>query len=193
MKSIDEQLKFIFTNINDWLKFAEAKNGILIAFNGATIFGLLQSWESLNETVIPLVQYWFIPLLIISSIVSFSSFIPFLDIVEVLTTTKKTKKKGSSDDEKIDINTINVYYYGNIKDISPDDYLKTIYILNKMELTPQVNKMELDLVKQIIVNSRIAWKKYTAFKWAGVLTLGGVIIPIIIVGIKLLIQFILGK
>jgi|AntRauMFilla1563_2_1112583.scaffolds.fasta_scaffold20749_4 hypothetical protein len=37
---MDEKLKEIFSNINDWLKFADAKSATLIAGNGALIFGM---------------------------------------------------------------------------------------------------------------------------------------------------------
>ena len=39
---MNEDLKFAFANVNDWLKFAEAKNGGLLALNVASIIGILQ-------------------------------------------------------------------------------------------------------------------------------------------------------
>ena len=40
--NITQQLYQVFNNVNDWLKFAEAKNAMLIAFNGASIFGIIK-------------------------------------------------------------------------------------------------------------------------------------------------------
>jgi len=37
MDDISTKLLAIFQNVNDWLKFAEAKNGVLLAFSGAAI------------------------------------------------------------------------------------------------------------------------------------------------------------
>jgi hypothetical protein len=43
---MNEDFKYAFTNVNDWLKFAEAKNAGLIALNTAAIIGILQSNDS---------------------------------------------------------------------------------------------------------------------------------------------------
>ncbi|AFZ25436.1 hypothetical protein Cylst_3281 [Cylindrospermum stagnale PCC 7417] len=37
MDEVFPTLTAIFQNVNEWLKFAEAKNGILLAFSGAGI------------------------------------------------------------------------------------------------------------------------------------------------------------
>ncbi|MFM6153624.1 MAG: hypothetical protein ACKPE3_11590, partial [Sphaerospermopsis kisseleviana] len=37
MDDVSSKLMAIFQNVNEWLKFAEAKNGILLAFSGAAI------------------------------------------------------------------------------------------------------------------------------------------------------------
>ena len=37
---LDDKLKDIFTIVNDWLKFAEAKSATLIAANAGLIFGI---------------------------------------------------------------------------------------------------------------------------------------------------------
>ena len=35
-------MRDIFANVNDWLRFAETKNGALVAFNSAVAFGVLR-------------------------------------------------------------------------------------------------------------------------------------------------------
>ena len=37
---MNKDLLEIHNNVKDWLKFAEAKNAMIIAFNGASIFGI---------------------------------------------------------------------------------------------------------------------------------------------------------
>lgn len=73
-----EELKYIFTNINDWLKFAEAKHGALITFNVATIFGIFQIIEKLSdkEQFYQVAFISVIALLMASILVSLYSFIP---------------------------------------------------------------------------------------------------------------------
>ena len=34
-------IKFIFNTVNDWLRFAESKNGMLIAFDSAALWAIL--------------------------------------------------------------------------------------------------------------------------------------------------------
>jgi hypothetical protein len=43
---MNEDLKFAFTNVNEWLKFAEAKIAGLLALNIASIIGILQADNS---------------------------------------------------------------------------------------------------------------------------------------------------
>ncbi|MCE5200756.1 MAG: Pycsar system effector family protein [Armatimonadota bacterium] len=38
---MEERLRFVFNNINEWLKFAEAKNAALVALNGAAAVAVL--------------------------------------------------------------------------------------------------------------------------------------------------------
>ena len=179
-----DKMQYLLTLVNDWLKFAEAKNGILIAFNGAAIFGLLQGWSSLNDYIVPFAKYWFIPCSVISLIIAFSSFIPDLDIVAIL------NKVASRN--KVPVNKINIFYFGQIKDVSAEEYVKELYLSENLPLPQLISRSEIDLANQIIINSKIAWQKYKSFEYASTLTLIGVVIPIFLIGIKSIIQ-IFGK
>ena len=48
-----ERLNIIFLNVNEWLKFAELKHAVIIAFNGAAIFGIFQIFIN-SETNYPI-------------------------------------------------------------------------------------------------------------------------------------------
>lgn len=37
-----DHLEYVFSNVNDWLKFAEAKSATLLAVNGVVLFGILR-------------------------------------------------------------------------------------------------------------------------------------------------------
>lgn len=66
-------LENTFSNINNWLSFAEAKNAALIAFNIAVLTAMLGSVDVLNKNVL----YYIINCaLIISSGLAFMSFKP---------------------------------------------------------------------------------------------------------------------
>ena len=50
IKNMNKELLLIFSNINEWLRFAEAKNAMIIAFNGASIYGIVKLPFKINPT-----------------------------------------------------------------------------------------------------------------------------------------------
>ena len=80
-----ENLKSIFNNINDWLKFAEAKNFGLLTLNGALIFGITQTEASDDfKWILEIGYYCLIPFSILSFMWCLISLFPIL--------TKNTKE-----------------------------------------------------------------------------------------------------
>jgi hypothetical protein len=76
---MEERLKYIFNNINDWLKFAETKNAALLVIDSAAIFALLSfinSADSINQYVV-ISLYATIALLLLSIFVLLFSFVLF--------------------------------------------------------------------------------------------------------------------
>ena len=64
----EEKLYKIFNNVNDWLKFAEAKNFGLLTLNAAIAFGLTQVTFS-DDSIVQLVAFYvFLPFSILSFI-----------------------------------------------------------------------------------------------------------------------------
>ena len=95
----EERLQKIFTNVTDWLKFAETKNSMLIAFNGASIFGFVKLLDVIvkTETVangVPknitlgdtTIGGWYIGLgitqLVFSAIIGLCSFVPRVKMIK---------------------------------------------------------------------------------------------------------------
>ena len=71
-----DELNRIFSNVNDWLKFAETKNAGLVVFNSAAIFGIMQAFPAENTFV---VFKWLMILLFgISICISIYTFLPVL-------------------------------------------------------------------------------------------------------------------
>ena len=165
-KTIEEKLLIIFNNVNDWLKFAEAKNAVLIGFIGAALIGVFSSWTSLNPEHQLLIKYIFFPIEICALLVSFYSFLPDLKLFE--RTSKKKSKKSRKDG-------INLYFFGHLKDLTKEHLLKELYNPSCPE---KFSRFELDLAYQITINSDITWKKYIAFKLSGYLSLTGIILTI---------------
>ena len=160
-----EELKYTFTNINDWLKFAEAKHGALITFNVATIFGIFQIIEKLNEKE----QFYktafiiVIALLMVSILVSLYSFIPI---------TRPKPDCMSKEDFERKREGLNILFY---KDIHNLNYHQVIELM-KLNLgeNKDVNGFDEKLAIQIVNNARITYQKFRLFHTGGWFTWIGI-------------------
>ena len=147
----EEQLYRIFNNVNDWLKFAEAKNAMLIAFNSASIYGISQS---LNLDCIKGTKFIEIYLMIVILLLVFSTITSLISFAP-----------------KVKIISGGYYGSGNISNVLFFEYLKTksnteiIQEVTGVSATTQAPyaKVELDIAEQIKQNSIIASVKYSYF------------------------------
>lgn len=71
---MEDKIKYIFENTNNWLNFAEAKNAALLAFNIAVITAITSSEILVNSSKV--LVYTVSAILIVSSLMSMISFIP---------------------------------------------------------------------------------------------------------------------
>ncbi|REE81587.1 hypothetical protein A8990_118113 [Paenibacillus taihuensis] len=152
MQQFEEKLLCISDKVNDWLKFAEAKNGALLVFSGAAITAIL-SFLGSSYHILPNWKTGLcagIVLLSISCLLSILSFIPRTKIF--------FKHRGAP------VDTDNFYFYGNLSKYSPQQLIKAIsnhyYDDNNNELT----RSNIDLAAQIVINSGIAVDKFHFFK-----------------------------
>jgi len=149
-----DKLKDIFTNVNEWLKFAEAKHAGLIVLNSGIIFGIL----TLQSTLPGGVLVCSVLLVGASLYTSFASLFPLT-------------LKGIEDKKNFD--QINVYFSGDLARLGKDD-LKQI-MRKQMKFTHEFDGMEEDLIQQIIANARVAARKYFLFKVALILLMTGLL------------------
>lgn len=157
----EEQLYRVFNNVNDWLKFAEAKNAMIIAFNSASIYGITQlfSLKYLQESE-TLFNYLIvvIVILVFSTVSSLISFAPRVKII-----------KGG------------LYAPSNISNVLFFEYLKTKTnneIIQEITGVSNANSyatIEKDIAEQIKQNSIIASRKYSYFTIAVWLTIAAYI------------------
>ena len=144
---VEDRLRYILSLVNEWLKFAEAKNGALLAVDSAMIFGVFK----LSESGWPHVGLFYltISVLIASAVSCLISFIPKLKMP-----TFTMKREPDSGDSLI--------YYGHIAKYNPENYLKALYgQADTGSVSP--SSLEVDYAKQIVTNSRIALRKYFCF------------------------------
>lgn len=147
--SCEEQLYKVFSNVNDWLKFAEAKNAMLIAFNGASTFGIIKLFDikTIKDSQLLSVYVAFvICCLIFSTINCLISFVPRVKIIDG-----------------------DFYNAGKIPNILFFEYLKgksNIEIIREITGKAEVqtySRLEKDIAEQIKQNSIIASRKYAHF------------------------------
>lgn len=160
-----EDLKYIFANTNDWLKFAEAKHGALITFNIATIFGVFQLVDKLQSTEdgYKIAFAMVIVTLIAAAMVSLYAFFPITSIkIDHLSQYDFDAKKTN----------LNILYYGHVHNLK-DEQLIELYNITTNNTTIS-SGLEQKIAHQIVNNACITNQKFLFFKWAGYITWLGV-------------------
>lgn len=156
------QLEYIFSNVNDWLKFAEAKSATLLAANGVVLFGILRLVKdqelNLCSTLGLATGCIFLS---ISLVLCLTSFVPSLSMPWI----HKRNNKTEND---------NLLFFGHIENYTPLSYLKALRSSCGNE-GDNDNEYLVMLAQQIITNSVITSYKYSVFKRSIWLTLIGVI------------------
>jgi hypothetical protein len=142
------ELKYIFANVNEWLKFAEAKHAGLIVLNAGLVVGIISSYLNIQSSI-------FKPCLLIG-VICFGVSI-CLSIISLFPIT------NNSFFNRKDLTSPNLYFFGHLAYLNLDDFLQEI---KKVDESYVEDKFDKDLINQILVNSRITKAKYTIFKIA---------------------------
>lgn len=159
----NDQLKYIFSNVNYWINFAELKHGILITLNSALIYKGIEM-SKVNNTfgmTIILLLYLVCPIIALS--ISISSYFPN-------TNSYKGKIQELNKDE---LKELNVLFYMDIAKFKKEQYIRKIY--SDCNCKEAVNKLDLQYAEEIIINSEIALRKYENFKLALFATCTGIV------------------
>lgn len=172
IKDVEAKLKGIFDDVNKWLTFAEAKNGAMIALNGAILAGLANILfnKDFNEYFniwVKMILYISVACTAAAIVILLISFLPQLSVFKGMDV--------SCDEECV------LIYYGDIaKYKNEKQYIKHIYhyYFNIDKSEDELSKIEIDYGKEIIINSSIAVKKLKWFKLALKFTISAVITPI---------------
>ncbi len=166
-----EDLKDIFENVNEWLKFGEAKHAGLIVLNSGLVFGILSVYSNFTKHL-----HWSF---IILSLLFLGASIFFTLVSLFPRTYKKTFPAVKN-------KTPNLYFNGSIACLTRDEF-KTELLKTHPDhvFTP----LEDNLIDQTILNSRIASAKYLLFKYAIICTTAGVSLPLLRIIFKALFSF----
>lgn len=165
-----QDIKEIFQNVNEWLKFAEAKHAGLIVLNSGLIFGILSIYKD-YKTIID----WRL-ILVIIIVISVSIILSLISLFP--------KTKNETKNKQVNV-TANLYFFGSLSKLSEIE-LKSELL--KSNPNYHFDRFEEDLLNQIIVNAIITTKKYKLFKFAIWFTTAGIVMPVIILISKIIWQ-----
>jgi hypothetical protein len=161
--AFSDKLLTIFQNVNDWLKFAEAKNAVLLAFSGTGMTATLTVLAT-GQNIARSVQAGLLVstiLLGVCTLLSALSFLPKTDLEKLLW------KRSRPASNLLPQPTDNLYYFGDLQKYKKMDLLNILneQYFKKAVLVPYGKEHE-DLATQIVINSEIAFVKLILFKKA---------------------------
>jgi len=153
MDEVTVKLTAIFQIVNDWLKFTEAKNAILLTFSGAGITAII-TYLSASSNILQSLRIGLliaITFLCFVSLICTISFLPKTNLENIMWLKgKPTRKKKLLDSD-------NLYYFDHLQKYNSTEFLESIsrlYFENKIQ--PPYRKDYLDISSQIVINAEIA-------------------------------------
>jgi hypothetical protein len=142
--------KYILGLVNDWLKFAESKNALLLTADTAIILGISSFMIDNIKVIKPL---WLgildLSLFGLAAIICLMSLLPSINLIGH--PKSQLLRPGS-----------NIFFFGDLANYSSKELVKALRIYTGIG-NNKTNKFDEDLAEQIIVNSIIAKKKFRFF------------------------------
>jgi hypothetical protein len=166
-RTFHEPLNGILTHVNEWLRFAEAKNGGLIALNMAALAGALGFGVG-DGGAAKAVLLAGTALFVVSIVLLIYSFVPIL----------KAPFGGANLDEAAfdaQAEGLNIHYFGDLRLLSASQLLDLLGKRMGMEAL-QPDGLSKDLAGQIVVNSAITMGKLNNFWYAAWLSMAGLLL-----------------
>ena len=164
--TLDSEIKEIFANVNHWLSFAEAKNGLVVGVNGALLIGLTQVLTSDGFIGFswPLQYYCYhgIVLSALGAVVALVALIPKTS----LPWNRATGIPNPSSD--------NLLFFEHIGRYRGEEYLQTLCERLTVDYSQQTPLAKL-YSEQLVVNAKIASRKMRLFRLAAWMTVATVV------------------
>lgn len=176
-----DELKFVLSDVIEWLKFSEAKHVGLITFNAATLAIVFDQLSNDFFKECKILLYLIILFNILSIFISIISFIPQSISIKLFNPLKnRALKSCASSNEKL-------LFYKDISNYDSNLYLESFIKKYETDLNNSssinLNKFDLDICDQIISISKLCTYKYYLFK-LGINTL---LIPLLLLILSLII------
>ena len=165
VNDINARLVFVLGIVNDHLTFAEAKNGVLLALSGAGAVGLVAVVLGNTLTLVLAIYLW--ALMVGCSVAVVAALVSFLPQTHLPWLSERRRPVESD----------NLLFFGHIQNYEPREYLKRLAAATGSDVE-RCNQFDQQLAEQIVINSRIAARKFTWFRYASWLLLSALVTPI---------------
>lgn len=156
---VESRLQSLLQVVNEWLKFAEAKNGGAVGFGSgavAILFGYLS--EGGFDFVSGLLLTLGVICFVLSVVVSVVSFSPRTDFLRL-----RAMRHGKP------TRTDNLYYFGHLAKYSPRQLIDAIvdrYLDDEARANHDLKDVQMDIASQVTINARITMWKLRLFNAA---------------------------
>jgi Family of unknown function (DUF5706) len=154
-------LEKIYSHSFDMIKFGEAKNTVLIAFNGAVIVGMTKVVNDTHNQYF----YWYAIFILLMCAIS----------VFVCCSALVAKMKHKTHEVSLPRND-NTLFFATVAHLTHEELLKELSV--KYNCTVDNEQYESDLARQAVITSQIASRKFKLFNIAIGITLLGIATPI---------------
>lgn len=171
---METDLREIFADVSDWLKFAESKNAALLAGDLAGLYAVARLLFDGGKTD-PWIKLgaWIVAIFLgLAALVALLSFLPQLQLPG-----RQPSKITSADD--------NLLLFSDIANYEPDQYLEALAGW-RAHSGESFDSFERGYAEQIVANSRIATTKFAHFTAAMWLSVAAFVSPVVVVLVFLL-------
>jgi hypothetical protein len=153
---VDAKLATLLSTVNEWLKFAEAKNGGAVGLGSGAIAILLGylgegGFAMLPGTLLTIGGICFLA----SVVIGIASFSPRTDFLRL-----RAERKGNP------VRSDNLYFFGHLAKYSPRELIKAVGEKYIEEWDEDVKDIHIDLASQVTINARITMWKLRLFNYS---------------------------
>jgi len=165
MSGLEDRLRYILGIVNEHLKLAEAKNAVMTAAAGGLALGLLNVLSQ-DGLALAIALYTSMALIgaAVASIVAIVSFLPQIHLPWL------RARSGPSESDSL-------LFFGHIQKYDPAGYLEALS-RSTLDETGERTTFQAQVAEQIVINARIASRKFTMFKYAVWALTAGLLTPI---------------
>jgi len=171
MNNLQNQLQEIYRLTAERLRYAEGKNGALLAVTSLVFFRMMDA----KLIILPSLKVIYLMSLLsfsVAIIITVYSFVPILNIPRVMNKEKKKLPKHYNGFNNL-LSSIRISHYGH------KDYVENL-LAKVEEDNIQIKGIDLDYSEHIIVNSKVVLFKFKCFHRAMIFMLIGTVCAIIV-------------